>query len=41
LISGRNTTIEHIGLAGRHGEDEDLSGDKKAMNEIRGTIREG
>ena len=33
------STVEHIGISGRHGESEDLSGDKKAIDEMKRILR--
>lgn len=33
------STIEHIGLSGRYGTDEDLGGDKKALLEMKRIIK--
>jgi len=33
------STLEHIGLSGRYGDKEDLSADKKAMNEMVRVIK--
>ena len=35
------STIEHIGLSGRYGSDEDLDGDKKAVKEMRRILKRG
>lgn len=35
------STIEHIGISGRHGSDEDLDADKKTMTQIKRVIKPG
>jgi SAM-dependent methyltransferase len=35
------STVEHIGLSGRYGSDEDPSGDRRAMKEIGRVTRSG
>lgn len=35
------STIEHIGLSGRYGSDEDPAGDRRAMEEIRRVVKSG
>ena len=35
------STVEHIGLSGRYGSDEDSSGDRRAMEEVGRVTRSG
>ena len=35
------STIEHIGVGGRYGENEDLEGDKKAVSELSRVLKKG